>query len=156
MSGRARILWAWVWVGVCIAVIWTLSGESFSGGATSSMLSPLFRWLFPDFGPRDLWELHFWVRKSAHVVEYAVLAMLSFRALRLSLHLPLLRVIGLALLIVVSVAGVDELRQSFLPTRTGAMSDVLLNFVGGGLGVVFVVAVHRLLGIGAPAPKEGA
>ncbi|MDJ0850867.1 MAG: VanZ family protein [Myxococcota bacterium] len=156
MSARARIAWAWVWVVVCIGVIWTLSGEGFSGGSTSHMLSPLLRWLFPDFGPHDLFELHYWVRKSAHLVEYAVLAMLSFRALRLSLHLPMTRVMVLALLIVVAVAGIDELRQSFLPARTGALSDVVLNFVGGSLGVIFVVAVHRWLGIGAPAPKEGA
>ncbi len=156
MSARARVTWAWFWVLVCIGVIWTLSGESFSARATSGMLSPVFRWLFPDFGPRDLRDLHEVVRKSAHVIEYAVLAVLSFRALRLSLEQPLLRTVGLALLIVVSVAAADELRQSLIPARTGSLSDVVLNFAGGGLGVCFVIAIHRRLGVGVPTPKEGA
>jgi VanZ family protein len=156
MTARARIAWAWFWVLACICVIWTLSSESFSGGATSQFFAPLFRWLFPEMSPREFWSAHYWVRKSAHLTEYAILAMLSFRALRLSLDVPVLRIVGLTLLLVVSVAGVDEFRQAHIATRTGSLRDVALNFVGGGLGVVLVVLVHRLFGVGAPAPREGA
>ena len=95
------------------------------------------------------------MRKAAHVTEYALLAMLSFRALRISLDVPLHRTMGLALVIVGAVAGVDELRQSYLPTRDGSLRDVALNLTGGGLGVGLVVLIHRLLGVGSPAPKEG-
>lgn len=154
MSARARIAWAWVWVFVCIATIWTFSGEGFSGRSTSRIFGPLLHWLFPEISPREFWQAHYWVRKSAHLTEYAILAMLSYRALRLSLDVPLLRIAGLTLLLVGSVAGVDEFRQAHLATRTGSLGDVALNFVGGGIGVALVVLVHRLFGVGPPAPRE--
>jgi VanZ family protein len=146
---------AWLWVGVCVAVILTFSGDSFSAVQTGSYLGPLLRWLFPDIRPVQLDHVHFAVRKMAHLTEYAVLAALSLRALRLSLDVPLLRVAGLALTIVLAVAGVDELRQSFLPSRGGSVVDIGINLVGGSLGVLLVIAVHRLLGVGPPSPEQG-
>jgi VanZ family protein len=151
-SGKA--LRAWLAVLLCIAVIWTLSGESFSGYSTSRIVGPLLRWLFPDISHETLRHAHFLVRKGAHLTEYAVLAVLSFRALRLSLHLSLLRVIGLALGLVLAVAGADELRQSLLPMRTGSLADVTLDFAGGALGLGLIIALHRWLGIGPPPARE--
>ena len=68
--------------------------------------------------------------------------------------MPFLRVAALALAIVLAVAGADEWRQSFLPTRSGSLGDVAINLAGGTLGGVLVIAVHRVLGVGAPAAKE--
>ena len=52
--------------------------------------------------------------------------------------------------LVVAVAALDELRQSFLATRTGSLGDVAINFTGGALGVGLIVVLHRWLGSGAP------
>jgi VanZ family protein len=156
MAIRARVLRAWLWVALCIAAILTMSGEAFSGSQTSRFLHPLLRWLFPEITVREIWRVHVLVRKGAHLTEYAVLAMLSLRALRLSLALPPWRIAGLALAIVLAVAGFDELRQSYLPARTGSLGDVAINLSGGTLGVLLVVAVHRWFGVGTPAPKGGA
>jgi VanZ family protein len=156
MAIRARVLRAWLWVALCIAAILTMSGEAFSGAETSRFLYPLLRWLFPEITAREIWRVHVLVRKGAHLAEYALLAMLSLRALRLSLALPLWRIAGLALGIVLAVAGFDELRQSYLPARTGSLGDVAINLTGGTLGVLLVVALHRRFGVGWPAPKGGA
>ena len=155
MSARARVVWAWLWVGICVAVILTLSGEAFSGIQTGGILGPFLRWLFPEITSRQILDIHFVLRKLAHLTEYAVLAMLSLRALRLTIDVPVLRVAGLTLVIVLAVAGVDELRQSYLPARTGSPLDVGINLVGGGIGVLLVIAIHRVFGVGPPAPKEG-
>lgn len=152
---RRRAAIAWLWVAVCVAVILTFSGESFSAAQTASYLRPLLEWLFPDLTLGQLQSMHFAVRKLAHLTEYGVLAALSLRALRLTLDVPLLRVAGLALAIVLVVAGADELRQSFLPSRGGSVVDIGINLVGGTLGVLLVIAVHRLLGVGAPSPEQG-
>jgi VanZ family protein len=153
-SAGPRVLRAWLWVMLCIAAIWTMSGDGFSGMHTSRFVRPFFQWLFPDLTGRDLNQIHFWVRKSAHLAEYALLGVLSLRALHLTLDVPFLRVAALALAIVLAVAGADEWRQSFLPTRTGSLGDVAINLAGGTLGVALVIAIHRVLGVGAPATKE--
>ena len=153
-----RIFWAWLWVALCVAVIWTFSGESFSGTGTSRFLVPMLRWLWPEISNNTIYTIHLFVRKSAHVTEYAVLALLAARALRITLDVSLLRVAVLTLLLVLAVSGVDEVRQSILPTRTGSITDVAIDFAGGALGVVLIVALHRWLGVGAqlPRPREGA
>ena len=155
MMGIDGKVWrAWLAVILCITVIWIFSGESFSAGSTSGLLGSLLRWLHPDISYRMIVRAHFFARKAAHLTEYAVLAVLAFRALRLSLDVSTPRVIGLAMGLVVAVAGLDELRQSFLATRTGSLADVAIDFTGGALGVVLIVVLHRSLGIGAPAPEK--
>jgi VanZ family protein len=155
MTGpSSKVLRAWLLVVLCIAVIWTLSGERFNADSTEGLLTPLLRWLDPDISWRTILRVHFWSRKAAHVTEYAVLAVLAFRALRMSLDVSTLRVTGLALGLVIVVAALDELRQSFLATRTGSLGDVAINLAGGALGVALIVAFHRMLGIGAPAPEK--
>jgi VanZ family protein len=141
---------AWLAVVLCIAVIWMFSGESFSADATEGLLGTLLRWIHPEISWRALVRAHFLARKAAHLTEYAVLAVLAFRALRLSLDVSTPRIIALAMGLVIVVAALDELRQSFLATRTGSLADVAINFTGGALGVVLIVVVHRWLGIGAP------
>jgi VanZ family protein len=155
MTGIDGKVWrAWLAVMLCIAAIWVFSGESFSADATSGLLGSLLRWLHPDISWRTLVRAHFLARKAAHLTEYAVLAVLAFRALRLSLDVSTPRIIGLAMGLVVAVAALDELRQSFLETRTGSLADVAINFTGGALGVVLIVVLHRWLGIGAPEAEK--
>lgn len=147
------MLWAWFWVAVCVAAILAMSGEAFAGMHTGRYLTPFLRWLYPDISASQIREVHFAVRKAAHLTEYAVLAMFSLRALRLTIDVSRLRIAGLTLLIVLAVAGVDELRQAHLAMRTGSVWDVVINLAGGSIGVLLVVAVHRVFGVGAPAPR---
>jgi VanZ family protein len=141
---------AWLAVLLCIAVIWMFSGESFSAASTSRFLTPLLRWLDPDISYQAILRIRLYIRKAAHLTEYAVLAVLAFRALYLSLDVSTPRVIGLTIALVLAVAALDELRQSFLATRTGSLADVAIDLTGGALGVGLIVVLHRWLGIGAP------
>ena len=155
MTGIDGKVWrAWLAVMLCITAIWIFSGEGFSADSTSGLLGSLLRWLHPDISWRAIVRAHFFARKAAHLTEYAVLAVLAFRALRLSLDVSTPRVIGLALALVIVVAALDELRQSFLATRTGSLGDVAINFTGGALGVALIVVLHRWLGIGAPVAEK--
>jgi VanZ family protein len=155
MTGIKGKVWrAWLAVMLCITAIWIFSGESFSAVSTSRFLTPFLRWLDPEISWRAIVRAHFFVRKAAHLTEYAILAVLAFRALRLSLDVSAPRLIGLAMGLVVAVAALDELRQSFLATRTGSLGDVAINFAGGALGVGLIVVFHRWLGIGAPPAEK--
>ena len=144
---------AWLAVAACTGVILLFSSEEFSAGSTSRFLGPILRWLIPDLRADTLLVLHLWVRKAAHLCEYAVLGLLSFRALRLSLAISLPRTALLGLVVVLAVAATDELRQSFLSSRTGSIVDVAIDLVGGALGVCLIIALHRAVGIGAPSPE---
>ena len=44
--------------------------------------------------------------------------------------------VGYLLLIVLAYAGLDEFHQSFVPSRTPAIIDVLFDFSGGVLGLL--------------------
>ena len=47
--------------------IWWFSTEGFSAGQTSRFLLPLLQWLLPGTTLQTLLQLHFWIRKAAHV-----------------------------------------------------------------------------------------
>jgi VanZ family protein len=93
--------------------------------------------------------LDFAIKKLAHLFEYAVLACLLLRACRSSASLrrsqakpaghplldgPALAAIGLAAL----WAVLDEFHQSFVPTRTATLRDVLIDFAAILLSVLAV------------------
>jgi VanZ family protein len=78
---------------------------------------------------------HVWIRKGAHVAEYAALGGLADRALAAGGGpVPALRAAGLAL----AVAGADEALQSLSPRRTASARDVALDVAGAGLGIAAV------------------
>ena len=136
-------------------MIWISSSEEFSAQTTSRFLVPFLRWLDPEIAWQTIRDIHTAIRKGAHLAEYAVLAGLAFRAFRVSLDIPLGHVGLLTLGIVLAVAGLDELRQSWLPTRTGSLTDVFIDFTGGAIGVVIVIGFHRWLGVRSPEAGRG-
>ena len=146
---------AWLAVAACATVILVFSGDEFSAANTSRILGPILRWLFPDLSADAMTTLHYAVRKAAHLTEYGVLGFLAFRALRLSLAISIPRAALLGLGIVLLVSSTDELRQSFIASRTGTLRDVGLDLAGGALGVTVLVLLHRAAGVGPPAPAPG-
>src|SRR5262245_23780995 len=65
-----------------MALMFVGSSDLFSGEHTSRFLTPLLRWLNPEISLAAIAQVHLFVRKAAHVTEYAVLASLIHRALR--------------------------------------------------------------------------
>jgi VanZ family protein len=85
----------------------------------------------------DVREMHSLVRKSAHFVEYAVLAVLWFRALA---WWPQSRAAArwLALCVCLTCAVADETHQSFLPNRTATARDVAIDGMGAAVALALV------------------
>ena len=76
--------------------------------------------------------------KAWHVVEYSVLALLLFRALHLAgggIGLRPTSAAMLSILTCMAFAGLDELRQSFVPRREASISDVVLDTVAASIAV---------------------
>lgn len=133
-----------------MALIFTASADSLSAERSSRYLVPFLKWLFPGISGEGLAGLALFVRKSAHVFEYAVLAMLVWFASRPlpekdsaprwhSWHAAV--VLG----IVVIYAATDELHQSTVPTRIGTPVDVLIDTLGGAIGLFTVWVFHKFL-----------
>ncbi len=117
-----------LWIGF----IFYASTAGFSAGNTSRFIRPLLIWLFPSYGEGEIDSLHSLVRKVSHFVEYAVLAFLARRAFITSAREFVRRYwFQLALLLVVAGSLLDELHQSFVPSRTGSIYDSAIDIAGG-------------------------
>lgn len=123
---RFTLLFLW------IGVIFFLSSPEGSSYQTSRIIGPLLHFFIPNILPETEAVIHGFVRKCAHVTEYAVLAFLAIRAFSIS-ALSVLRHKSFlfALLLVVLIASLDEINQSFEASRTSSFWDVLLDISGG-------------------------
>jgi len=135
---------AWGLVLGWAAVIWMLGSDPFSASSTSPGLLEWLGWLFSDLDTRSKYRLLAMIRKSAHFIEYAILAILAFRAALLSApRNPMTTAIWVTLFVVASLAGADEFRQAFSPVRTGSPRDVLIDLSGGTIALVGAAWVSR-------------
>jgi len=140
-----RILLAWLWVLGWGGLIWTLGGDSFSFTDTNETILPWLDWLTGDLDWRTRYRIYIAIRKSAHFIEYAILAILTFRAALLSAarQTQLATAGWVALFIVTSLATADEARQAFSQVRTGSPFDILIDVAGGVLAVLGLIVVSR-------------
>ncbi len=81
------------------------------------------------------------VKYGAHFVEYAVLALLWYRAIYSRFPHP--KIQPLALLIVVIYALSDEFHQSFVPGRSATWQDVAVDMIGGASALLVWNFVHQ-------------
>lgn len=129
----------WLPVVVWMAVIFTASGDTHSYEHSSRLIAPLLYWLFPHIPANTVDWVVFIARKCAHLAEYSVFALLLWRALRRpQRNCPRpwsWREVGWVLLIVAVYAATDEFHQIFVPTRTPAVHDVVIDTLGGAAGL---------------------
>ncbi len=142
---------AWGPVVLWMALMFFGSSDLMSADHTSRFLTPFLRWLDPQISGRTIGQVHFFVRKAAHVTEYAILSGLLFRALRWSMS-GLWRRGVFALVPALLFAPLDEFHQSFVPSRTSSARDVLIDYCGAILGILLARLLHLALARRAPAP----
>ena len=120
-----------------MAIIFAGSTDLMSAEHTSRIIVPLLRWFFPTISPFTMVRVEFFLRKAAHVSEYAVLAVLLYRAFVHTVFQSR-RVLsaGLVLLSCAAYAASDEFHQSFVPSRTASLRDVTIDLGGATLAVL--------------------
>jgi VanZ family protein len=121
-----------------MAVILGLASDSGSAEQTGRLLRPVFQLLFPGASALQIDALHGATRKLAHVVEYAILAGLWFRAFARSGRAAW-PAAWRAWLIAVAWAAIDETSQAMAASRTGSPLDVALD-ASGALAAASVAA----------------
>ena len=132
-----RILLTWGPVVLVCAMIFILSADTHSGQHSQALLGWILGW----FHARNHARMSAFgepFRKLGHVVVYSLLAISSWRALsfwkqrkRLRWMPPFLW----TLLLLVLYAASDEWHQTFVPTRSGSVRDVVVDTLGGLLGL---------------------
>ncbi len=87
------------------------------------------------------------LRKAAHVSEYAILSLLAARFIQFGTSQLKRKSIPIALGICLLYASLDEFHQSFVPGRTAALRDVLIDSSGAFFALIFMggwFAIKRL------------
>ena len=123
-----------------IALIFYFSTSAGGSGNSLEWLFKIIRWLEPGhtrhLRPEDWNPANFLVRKLAHLSEYAVLALLAFRALQFGAArlkpFSLWGAWGFAAL----YACADEWHQAFVPGRTSSPRDVGFDALGAALALL--------------------
>lgn len=128
-----------LWIGV---VLFASTGSA-SMSQTSRFIRPLLEFLFPGAPEETLVSYHAYIRKLAHLTEYAVLAFFASRAFAGSSKNILRKYwFAFAFLLIVLIAAIDETNQSFLVSRTGSLYDVLLDATGGAVMILFLYLIE--------------
>ena len=83
----------------------------------------------------EIYWKDFVIKKTAHIVEYAILAVLLYRAM-IGSDIEKKKAIIFAILIVSLYGFTDEFHQSFTPGREPRIRDVIIDTIGGALGVL--------------------
>ena len=132
-----------------MSLIFVGSSDSQSYVHSSRLIEPLLRWLFPHMTSEHVEAIHHLLRKCAHLTEYAVLALLLWRAVRKPLPNDprpwRWREAAIAVAIVFLYASTDEFHQRYVPTRTPMVSDVFIDTTGAMIGMIVLWTLGRQL-----------
>jgi len=151
-----QLLKYWLPVILWMAVIFLLSTDAGSAANTSRFIDPLIRWLMPHISDTGMARAHFLIRKAGHLTEYAILGILLWRAW---VHpAPGTRqpwqwkTALVALTLAATYAASDEFHQSFVPSRTASVQDVMIDTCGALLGLL-VLRVCKMRRQPPPSPS---
>lgn len=130
-----------------MSLIFGFSTQVGSTRHTSRIIGPLLRWMNPSVTDTTINQVHYVIRKGAHMGEYAILAALLWRARRQPVRgdtrpwhwSEASFAFGLA----IAFAASDELHQTFVPVREGRVGDVFIDSAGAALGVGAVWLIGR-------------
>jgi VanZ family protein len=154
-------LWYWAPTLLWLCLLASFSTDIFSAEHTGHILWKIVHVFIPGISLGHFNTMHFLVRKTAHFSSYGLLSFFAFFSWRATLparDYPSTRTPGvpgtparwtlrwcnLALLLTLLAASLDEFHQSFLPSRTASVRDVMLDMLGAFFfQIVIVLFVRR-------------
>ncbi len=143
LAGRTFIKY-WLPVFAWMLLIFFGSTDLLSSERTSRIIGPLLRWLIPDISAETIRQVQALARKAAHLIEYAVLALLLWRARRQDRPCPWAwPEAGVVLSLTVLYAVTDELHQGLVASRYSSVADVLVDAAGSALGLLLLWSTGR-------------
>lgn len=133
------LVFVWLPVLVMLLIIARESTATFGSANTSPVLRPIYEHLFGRVTDPAWEDIHHHIRKTGHFLGYGTLGIAWLRAFLL-IWLPVFRAraawvwrrwsVQMAICCTALTAALDELHQSYIPDRTGLVTDVLLDTTG--------------------------
>ena len=148
-----RYYLTWVPAILIMVIIFSFSAKPAVKSAESSMtIAEVIMGIYEDIIDEKLendirtelmYKIDHYIRKSAHFIEYAILAAAIALPLWIRRHrgrrLWLVSMLGAAL-----YAATDEFHQSFVPGRSCELKDVMIDTAGAALGAVLFILAMKL------------
>lgn len=129
-----------------MAAIFLFSTDLFSGSNTGGIFYRFFHLFIPSLTLEEFRPWNFLIRKLSHFTEYAILAMVVFRAFRFGSPQRWRWTWAASTLIVVAFyALLDEYHQTWTVTRVGSIYDSMID-VSGGATALFLLWLWRRRG----------
>jgi len=146
MKDFSLFLRRWLPVGLWAGFMLYASTSVGSGDHTAHFFRPLLAWIWPDLRLASYPEINFFIRKTAHVIQFLLFTLLLWRALRLPPPLALRTrdVLACAFGTSAVLAILSEGIQLFSPMRTAQIKDVWLDLLGSVIGVGLVFGIQML------------
>lgn len=122
------------------------STDTFSARHTASILEKIIRAIYGEISAYHFKILHIFVRKAAHFTVYGTLSLSAYYSLRATLpRRPRWTFTwsGLALLLTLLAASLDEFHQAFVPSRGPSVYDVLLDMMGAMFVQILIASFTR-------------
>ncbi len=128
-----------VWMGF---IFWNSLQTGTESSETSGRIVSFLMRVAPDWLSEDTLSLI--VRKTAHVLEFAVLGWLGVQMFwrwlpKVRFWVRAIIALGISL----AASGADETIQLFVPGRSGAFADVLIDAAGIALGLLTWLALKN-------------
>lgn len=143
INNKKRILIFWILAFLWGSLIFNLSSQpathsnQLSKGIAQIIVQTVEKimpaWAF------DIDQFNHFLRKSAHFLAYLTLGVIVISALRSSGY----ESIGLAILICLLYAILDEIHQLFVPGRGGQIRDVIIDSTGAAVGIGLYLILSR-------------
>jgi len=150
INQKKKIILTLLLIAICMGVIFFFSSQPVvQSSAVSQTLTQkivdVINKIFKNNPPKVLTQHIFssdhFIRKAGHVLEYFILGALVFTCLRLTnLRYPA----NATIFICLAYAASDELHQIFVPGRGPLISDVILDTISAGVGVILVIYIRSI------------
>jgi VanZ family protein len=143
---QKNLLKTWIAAILWLGIILTESTDYGSAEYTGRFLYPFLHFLL------GVTQAHFpvWqsiIRKTGHFIGYFTLSLLLFRAWRATFPSPgacwAMQWARISFFMTALVACLDEWHQTYLPSRTGTLHDVLLDSVAALVAQIVLFAILR-------------
>lgn len=142
MSVQRRYRWSFIWAFYIGFIFYNSMTPAVESSAQSGFVLEQVLRLLDAVGLEQVQMTEYIIRKTAHVLEYALMGMLLYQCLS-QYTLSVRERLGGQILVSVLIPLVDETIQLFTTGRSGQISDVWLDFTGAIGGAVLLYLLMR-------------
>ena len=146
IADQRILLKTWIATILWLGLILAESTNYGSAENTGRLLYPVLHFLL-GVSPVQFPEWQHIIRKTGHFVGYFTLSWLLFRSWRATFPLPsvtwTIQWARISFFMTALVASLDEWHQSYLPSRTGTLYDVLLDSTAALVAQILLFAILR-------------